>query len=72
MIAAQRSNHKASIPVSGITSNGATWQFGKLEAEVFLRNTTFYSLQDPESLLGAVNYLFHQCEQQLRQYAISS
>lgn len=71
MIAAQRLN-QASIPVFGITSNGITWQFGKLEADIFIRNLTFYSLQDLESLFGAVNYLFQQCEQQLSQYVMSS
>lgn len=72
MIATLRLNQEPHITVFGITSNGATWQFGKLEADVFIRNTTFYSLQDLESLFGAVNYMFQQCEQQLRQYAISS
>ena len=71
MIAAQRLN-QSSITVFGITSNGISWQFGKLEAEVFTRNIPFYSLQELELLFGAVNYLFQQCEQQLKQYAIAT
>jgi hypothetical protein len=72
MIAAQRLNQEPPVTVFGITSNGTTWQFGKLEATVFTRNLTFYSLQELESLFGAVNYTFRQCQEQLRQYAIAS
>ncbi|MDX2229910.1 MAG: hypothetical protein NW220_09745 [Leptolyngbyaceae cyanobacterium bins.349] len=71
MIAAQRLN-QAAIPVFGITSNGSTWQFGKLTDELFTRNVLPYSIFELEALFGAVNYLFQQCEQQLRQYAMFS
>ncbi|MGA7935199.1 MAG: hypothetical protein WCA35_16745 [Kovacikia sp.] len=70
MIAAQRLNQEPPISGFGITSNGTTWQFGKLEGDSFTRNVTYYSIQDLEPLFGAVNYLFEQCAVQLRQYAI--
>ena len=70
MIAAQRLNQEPPIIVFGIVTNGTNWQFGKLEADVFTRNATFYSIQELESLFGAVNYLFQQCEVQLANYAI--
>ena len=72
MIAAQRLNQEPPIIVFGIASNGTTWQFGKLEAEVFTRNIPPYSIYELESLFAAVNYLFQQCEVQLRQYAITA
>jgi hypothetical protein len=65
MIAAQKLNGEPPITVFGIVSNGEVWQFGKLEATVFTRNITFYSIQELDKLFAAVNYIFHQCELQL-------
>ncbi len=72
MIAAQRLNQDPPITVFGITSNGSTWQFGKLEGDNFTRNIAYYSIQDLATLFGAVNYLFQQCEVQLQQYTIAA
>ena len=65
MVAAQRLNEEVDIIVFGIVSNGDRWQFGKLEADVFTRNITLYTIQDLDKLFAAVNYLFQQCELQL-------
>jgi hypothetical protein len=67
MVAAQRLNDDGRLIVFGITSNGDRWQFGKLEANTFTRNSTFYTVQDLDKLFAAVNYLFQQCEAQLEQ-----
>jgi hypothetical protein len=72
MIAAQRLNQEPPIIVFGITSNGTTWQFGKLDAERFTRNVVPYSIYDLEALFGAVNYMVQQCQVQLQQYAIAA
>jgi hypothetical protein len=65
MIAAQRLNGEIQIVIYGIASNGDRWQFGKLEADVFTRNITFYTIQELEKLFAVVNYIFQQCEIQL-------
>ena len=65
MIAAQKLNAETQITIFGITSNGDRWQFGKLEAEYFTRNITFYTIQELDQLFNAVNYIFQQCEVQL-------
>ncbi|NMG18016.1 hypothetical protein [Brasilonema bromeliae] len=65
MIAAQRLNDEFQITIFGIVSNGDRWQFGKLEAEVFTRNITFYTIQEIDKLFAVVNYVFQQCELQL-------
>jgi hypothetical protein len=65
MIAAQRLNENAEIVVFGITSNGDRWQFGKLHANTFTLNSTFYSIQELDKLFAAVNFVFQQCEVQL-------
>jgi hypothetical protein len=65
MIAAQRLNGEYKIVIFGIVSNGITWQFGKLEGEIFTRNSTYYTIQEINKLFAAVNFIFQQCEQQL-------
>jgi hypothetical protein len=65
MIAAQRLNAYSDLIVFGITSNGDRWQFGKLESTQFTLNSTFYTIQDLDSLFAAVNAVFQQCEMQL-------
>ncbi|WP_445627668.1 hypothetical protein [Nostoc sp. DSM 114167] len=65
MIAAQRLNGEYQIVIYGIVSNGDRWQFGKLEAQIFTRNSTFYTIQELDKLFAAVNFVFQQCELQL-------
>jgi hypothetical protein len=72
MIAAQRLNQDPPILVFGIASNGATWQFGKLEGNHFTRNIVPYSIYELASLFGAVNFMFQQCVGQLEQYTIAA
>ena len=67
MIAAQRLNDELQVIILGIVSNGNTWQFGKLEGNVFTRNITPYTIYELDKLFGAVNYIFQQCESQLNQ-----
>jgi hypothetical protein len=66
MVAAQRLNGEPPITIFGIVSNGAIWQFAKLEATTFTQNSTFYTIQELDKLFGAVNYIFQQCESQLK------
>jgi hypothetical protein len=65
MIAAQRLNGEYQIVIFGIVSNGDRWQFGKLEGEIFTRNSTYYTIQEIDKLFGAVNFIFQQCQAQL-------
>lgn len=65
MIAAQRLNGELQITVYGIVSNGALWQFGKLEADLFTRTIVPYNIYELDKLFAAVNYIFRQCELQL-------
>jgi hypothetical protein len=71
MVAAQRLNDELHIVVFGIVSNGALWQFGKLESNIFTRNKTFYTIQELDKLFPAVNYVFQQCELQLNQLVVA-
>lgn len=72
MIAAQRLNQSPPVTIFGITSNGTTWQFGKLEGDCFTRHILPYSIYELDALFAGVNYLFQQCQVQAQQYAIAS
>jgi hypothetical protein len=65
MMAAQRLNDESWLTIFGIVSNGDRWQFGNLKADIFTRNSIFYSIQELDKLFAAVNYIFQQCERQL-------
>jgi hypothetical protein len=65
MIAAQRLNAELDLPIFGITSNGDRWQFGKLEKQTFTRNATFFSIQEIDSLVAVINYVFRECKLKL-------
>ena len=67
MIAAQRLNDELQVIILGIVSNGKTWQFGKLEGNVFTKNITPYTIYELDKVFAAVNYVFQQCESQLNQ-----
>ena len=71
MIAAQRLNDELQVIIFGIVSNGDRWQFGKLEANSFTFNKTFYTIQELDKLFAAVNYVFQQCQLQLNQLVLA-
>jgi hypothetical protein len=66
MIAAQRLNENSDITLYGIASNGIFWQFAKLEKTTFTKNILPGSIYDLENLFGVVNFIFQQCENQLK------
>ena len=67
MIAAQRLNDELQVIILGIVSNGKTWQFSKLEGNVFTKNITPYTIYELDKVFAAVNYVFQQCESQINQ-----
>ncbi|MGB7415494.1 MAG: hypothetical protein WA902_14905, partial [Thermosynechococcaceae cyanobacterium] len=71
MIAAQKLNESADIVIYGIVSNGAIWQFGKLERDRFTKNRKPSSIYELEALFAAVNYIFQQCEHQLSRLLVA-
>ncbi|MTJ51688.1 hypothetical protein FJR38_02820 [Anabaena sp. UHCC 0253] len=71
MIAAQRLNGEYQIIIFGIVSNGATWQFGKLETDRFTRNITPFSIYELDKLFSSVNFVFQQSELQLNNLVLS-
>jgi len=60
MIAAQIYNESEKIPVYGIVTNGEGWQFGKLTEKQLLRQPGFFLIQNLDTLLGAVKFVFSE------------
>lgn len=65
MVAAQQLNDQFKVTILGIVANGKTWQFGKLEEDIFTMNVSPYTIYELDKLFAAVNYIFQQCESQL-------
>jgi hypothetical protein len=71
MVAAQRLNDELKVTIWGIVSNGKTWQFGKLEEDIFTMNVSPYTIYELDKLFAAVNYVFQQCESQLNNLVVA-
>lgn len=59
LVAAQRINNDSAIPVYGIVTDGALWEFGKLEENLFTQNETVLAVSDLKKVFGAIGYLMH-------------
>lgn len=53
------------VDVYGIVSNGQGWQFYKLNTTGRLFESTLYSINQPETILGILDYVFTQCAENL-------
>lgn len=58
----QKINNSVEIPILSIVTTGDTWQFGKLEKNVFIRHPVAVGIQHIEGLLGILDKLFLECE----------
>jgi len=70
MIVAQRLNQVADQIIFGIVSNGKNWEFGKLQANLFIRNSKALTIWDLEDLFAVIHHIFHQCQLQLQNTSI--
>ncbi len=58
LVAAQKINRDETFPVYGIVTDGESWQFGKLEKDLFIQNLLSYPTGDLPHLFGALHFLF--------------
>ena len=65
MIACQKLNSETEVTIYGIVSTGLIWEFGNLRGDVFTKGLYPYAVNDPAKVLGALDYLFEACEQQI-------
>ena len=57
LVAAQKINNDNTLPVYGIVTDGALWEFGKLEENLFTQNETVLAISDLKKVFGAIGYL---------------
>jgi len=65
MIACNRLNQDQPTTIYGIVTTGLTWQFAKLEQDVFTQDLLAYSIDAPKKVLGLLDYVLNECEKQL-------
>jgi hypothetical protein len=65
MVACQRVNQNEDMVIYGIVSTGIFWEFGKLTGKVFTKHTLAYSINEPEKVLGLLDFIFSECEKQI-------
>ncbi len=65
MIACQKLNENADVVIYGIVSTGLVWEFGKLAGNVFNRHPSAFSINEPEKIMGLIDFVFGECEKQI-------
>ena len=58
LVAAQKINADETFTVYGIVTDGISWQFGKLEKDLFTQDTSIQTIGDLPRLLGALHFVF--------------
>ena len=58
LVAAQKINANADVPVHGIVSDGTLWQFGRLVGDAFTQNMTSFNVDNLPALFGAIDSVF--------------
>jgi len=58
LVAAQKINDNADLPVYGIVTDGESWQFGRLAGDTFTQNITPFLSVNLPPLFGAINAVF--------------
>ena len=64
LVASQKINKNDTKSVYGIVTDGNLWQFGRLYADVFMKNDKNYTIDALQELYGALEYLAHLVEQE--------
>ncbi|MDX2254567.1 MAG: hypothetical protein NW214_03535 [Pseudanabaenaceae cyanobacterium bins.39] len=65
LIAAQKLNDDPNSRLFGIVSNGKVWEFGLLHTTEFIKNVKYYVLEDLQSLMNGLNFIFANSLEQL-------
>ncbi len=61
LIVARYLNQNDEIPIYALVSIGDTWQIGKLEKNVIYKHPIGLGLDNPNRLLGVLNFIFADC-----------
>lgn len=58
LVAAQKINGDETFAVQGIVTDGKLWEFGKLRAATFVKNTESFTVDHLARLFAALNFIF--------------
>ncbi len=64
LIALQKINNNPQRPVYGIVTDGNLWQFGKLVADTFVKNSGNFTIDNLLNVYGALEHLIQLVEQE--------
>ncbi len=64
-IVCQKINQTPNIPIFSIVTIGDSWQFAKLQGDLFIKHPLPASIQHIDELLGILDMLFSECEKAL-------
>ncbi len=64
MRAAQKLSGSPELTFFGASTNGVTWQFGRLDADEFIQDSRPFSIQDLDGLVAALNQVMLCCRKQ--------
>jgi hypothetical protein len=65
LLAAQKLNNLPELTLYGITTNGRSWEFGKLKDTTFTKDAQVFVWSRPEELCAALHFVFEQCRSQV-------
>ncbi len=65
MLACQQLNTNLETIIYGIVSTGKSWEFGKLEGNIFIKNVKDYSISNLQQTINIVNYIFDLAEKEI-------
>jgi len=66
LIAAQKLNQSVEDKIFGIVTNGKLWEFAQLQDNIFTKDLNAYLLDPLDTLMAALNFVFHEAVQQLQ------
>ena len=66
LVAAQKMNSNENSHLFGIVSNGKLWEFGLLAGIDFTKNIKYYVLEDLQSLMESLNFIFTKILEQTK------
>ena len=61
IVVARLINQNDQIPVYAVVSIGTGWQIGKLDGNIIYRHPTPFGLDNPNKLLGILDFIFADC-----------
>ena len=65
LVGTQKINNDDNMSVYGIVTDGESWQFGKLEKDIFTKNIRSFPIGDLPELFGALHFVFQAASENI-------